>query len=147
MFKAIRSFGREIYNNYFSLDDALEQQIILKDVIDIFKKSSTPKESFKKEKKLLKILIILIHGRQQFLNAFESGIFPKRKHGEGRTCIQDHTAHVAKIFVRMVSNQKKLKILAPKQMLQWLAIALAQVQACNIFENLLNEICQIIYYL
>ena len=50
MFKAIRSFGREIYNNYFSLDDALEQQIILKDVIDIFKKSSTPKESFKKEK-------------------------------------------------------------------------------------------------
>ena len=35
-FKAIRSFGREIYNNDLSLDDALEQQIILKDVIDIF---------------------------------------------------------------------------------------------------------------
>ena len=35
-FKVIRSFGREIYNNDLSLDDALEQQIILKDVIDIF---------------------------------------------------------------------------------------------------------------
>ena len=90
-------------------------------------------------------MIVLIHGRQQVLNAFESGIFPKRKHGEGLTYIEDHTAHIAKIFVCMVFNHKQLKILAPKRMLQWLAIALAQVQACNIFENLLNEVCQIIY--
>ena len=33
MFKTIRSFGREIYNNDLSLDDALEQQIRLKDDI------------------------------------------------------------------------------------------------------------------
>ena len=64
MFKAIRSFGREIYNNYFSLDDALEQQIILKDVIDIFKKSTTPKESVKKEKKLLKMWLYLMEGKK-----------------------------------------------------------------------------------
>ena len=43
-FKTIRSFGREIYNNDLSLDDALEQQIRLKDDIDIFKESAKPKE-------------------------------------------------------------------------------------------------------
>ena len=119
----------------------MEQQIILKDVIDIFKKSTTPKESVKKEN------VTVLNGRQKVLNTFGSGIFLKRKHGEGRTCIQDHTAHVAKISDRMVFNHKQLNILAPKQMFQRLAIALAQVQACNIFENLLNEICQIIYSL
>ena len=40
-----------------------------------------------------------------------------------------------------------LKILPPKQMLQRLPIALAQVKAGNTFENLLNETRQIIYSL
>ena len=40
-----------------------------------------------------------------------------------------------------------LKILTPKQILQRLPIALAQVQAGNTSENLLNEIRQIIYSL
>ena len=38
-----------------------------------------------------------------------------------------------------------LKILTPKQMLQRLPIALAQVKAGNTSEKLLNEIRQIIY--
>ena len=41
----------------------------------------------------------------------------------------------------------RLKILTPKQMLQRLPIALAQVKAVNNSENLLNEIRQIIYSL
>ena len=50
------------------------------------------------------------------------------------------------------SQQKKtrgkgLKILISKQMLKRLPITLAQVKADNTFENLLNEIRQIIYYL
>ena len=40
-----------------------------------------------------------------------------------------------------------LKILTPKQMLQRLPTALAQVKASNNSENLLNEIRQIIYSL
>ena len=40
-----------------------------------------------------------------------------------------------------------LKIFTPKQMLQRLPIALAQVKAGNNSENLLNEIRQIIYLL
>ena len=42
---------------------------------------------------------------------------------------------------------KGLKILTPKQMLQRLPIALAQVKAGNNLESLLNEIRQIIYAL
>ena len=42
---------------------------------------------------------------------------------------------------------KGIKILTPKQMLQRLPIALAQVKSCNASENLLNEIRQIIYSL
>ena len=40
-----------------------------------------------------------------------------------------------------------LKILTPKQMLQKLSIALAQVKAGNNSESLLNEIRQIVYSL
>ena len=42
---------------------------------------------------------------------------------------------------------KGLKILTPKQMLQRLPIALAQIKAGNNSESLLNEIRQIVYYL
>ena len=50
-FKTIRSFGREIYNNNLSLDDATEQQMILKSNNDkIFKETTKPKESIKYEK-------------------------------------------------------------------------------------------------
>ena len=42
-------------------------------------------------------------------------------------------------------HEKGLKMLTPKQMLQRLPIALAQVKAGNTSENLLNEIRQMIY--
>ena len=42
---------------------------------------------------------------------------------------------------------KGLKILTPKQMLQRLPIALAQIKAGNNSESLLNEIRQIVYFL
>ena len=44
-------------------------------------------------------------------------------------------------------QEKGLKILIPKQMLQRLPIAFAQVKAGNTSENLLNKIRRIIYYL
>ena len=46
MFKTRRSFGREIYNDNLSLDDALEQKIF-----GIFKESTRPKQPVKKEQK------------------------------------------------------------------------------------------------
>ena len=51
------------------------------------------------------------------------------------------------IFPIKTRKGKGLKILTPKQMLQRLSIALAQVKAGNTSENLLNEIKQIIYSL
>ena len=45
------------------------------------------------------------------------------------------------------AERKGLKILTPKQMLQRLPIALAQVKAGNNSESLLNEIRQIVYSL
>ena len=67
----MRSFGREIYNKDLSLDDVLEQNIRLKDDIDIFIESTKPKESF-----------------------------PKRKQGKGLTSISDCLAKVSnrKVF-------------------------------------------------
>ena len=47
----------------------------------------------------------------------------------------------------LIKNKKVNKILTPKQMLQKLPIALAQVKAGNTYKNLLIEIRQIIYYL
>ena len=45
------------------------------------------------------------------------------------------------------TSGKGNNILTPKQMLQRLAISLAQVKAGNASENLLNEIRQIVYSL
>ena len=42
---------------------------------------------------------------------------------------------------------KELKVLTPKQILQRLPIALAQIKAGNNSESLLNEIRQIVYFL
>ena len=46
---------------------------------------------------------------------------------------------------RLQQNCKGLKILTPKQMFQRLPTILAQVKTGNIFQNLPNEIRQIIY--
>ena len=48
------------------------------------------------------------------------------------------------MFSSKEAQAERLKILTPKQMLQRLPIALAQVKAGNNSKNLLNEINQII---
>ena len=53
-----------------------------------------------------------------------------KRHSLGRAMVSDHK----------VSDRKHIKISTPKQMLQRLSIVLAQVNAGNISENLLNEI-------
>ena len=48
---------------------------------------------------------------------------------------------------RKATEEKGLKILTPKQMLQRLPIALSKIKAGNNSESLLNEIRQIVYSL
>ena len=68
-------------------------------------------------------------GREKIIDAFESKIFWIKSKGAGI----------------LNPNHSKLKILSPKQMLQRLPIALAQVKAGNNSKSLLNEIRQIVY--
>ena len=70
-------------------------------------------------------------GREKIPHAFESKIFSTKSKGAG-ILNPDHF---------------KLKVLAPKLMLQRLPIALAQVKAGNNSESLLNEIRQIVHSL
>ena len=65
------------------------------------------------------------------LNGFKSKIFLTKSEGSGI----------------LNTDHSKLKILTPKEMLQRLSIALAQVKEDNNSENLLNEIKQIVYSL
>ena len=65
---------------------------------------------------------------QKFLNFNKTQ--KTKRHSLGRAKVSDHK----------VSNRKHIKISTPKQMLQRLPIVLAQVNAGNISENLLNEI-------
>ena len=70
-------------------------------------------------------------GREKDLNAFESKTFLTKSKGVG--ILNPH--------------HSKFKILMPKQMLQRLPLALAQVKAGNNCGSLLNEIGQIVYSL
>ena len=71
----------------------------------------------------------LYNGREMVLNGFKSKIFLIKSKGSGILNI----------------DNSKLKILTPKQMIQRLPIALAQVKAGNKSESLLNEIRQIVH--
>ena len=73
----------------------------------------------------------LFDAREILLDGFESRIFLIKSKGLGV----------------LNTNQSKLKILTSKQMLQRLPIAIAQVNAGNNSENLLNEIRQVVYSL
>ena len=53
----------------------------------------------------------------------------------------------AKYKAKNNTSGKRLKILTPERMIQRLPIAFAQVQAGNNWQNILNEIRQIVYSL
>ena len=125
-YETIRSFGESIYAGKSSTDEAEQYQSNLLENIIEFNEKSRPrtKEGKDKKRNTYESAYVLYERRESTLNAFRSRIFPiKSTQGKG------------------------LKRLALKQMLQRLPIALAQVKAGNISENLLNEIRQIIYSL
>ena len=132
-FNTIRTFGEDIYDGKITLEEADEDQTDLADKINEFTKEERPKNYDKKQEKKIvtKNLRHFLNAREMVLNGFKSKIFLTKSTGTG---ILD-------------TDNSKLKILVPKQMLQRLPIALAQVKAGNNSENLLNEIQQIIYSL
>ena len=121
-FEAIRSFGNNICTGQISIDEAeMDQSNLIENKVGSNNKTR-PKKEDKRKKNFFDSISALYEGRELTLNAFRSGIF----------LVKD-------------TKGKGLKILTPKQMLQRLPIALAQVTTGNTSENLLNEIRQIIY--
>ena len=98
------------------------------------KKCETEKSRKKKQEKeavLKNLYNNFFEGREKILDAFQSKIFSIKFKGSDILNL-DHS---------------RLKLLTPKQMLQRLPIALAQVKAGNNSGNFLNEIRQIVYSL
>ena len=125
-FKTVRSFGDDIYNNRINLDEVGQEQSDLLDYLFDFN-SKTKLESKKgkiRKNDVFDSVRDLYKGRELVINTFKIGLFPlKSTTGTG------------------------LKILSPKQLLQRLPIALAQVKAGNNPEILLNKTKQIVYSL
>ena len=122
----IRKWEEKIKRKDLIIDGAeMDQRNLLENMVKFNNKSKTKtKEGKAKKQNTFDSVNTPYEGRELTLNAFRSGIFPiKATQGKG------------------------LKILTPKQVLQRLPIAIAQVKADNTFENLLNEIRQIIYSL
>ena len=96
------------------LEKANEYQTDLLAEIMSFKKhrNQAVKEKNEKKKLFFQNLYNFFEGREKILDAFESKIFSIKSKGSGI----------------LNPNHSKLKILTPKQMLQRLPIALAQVK-------------------
>ena len=126
IFKTIRSFADDIYSSKITINKADQEQSDLVEYIQNFNNKTRPKnkDDKKKKKNILNSVENLYYGRELVINAFKSGLFSLKS-----------------------TTGKGLKILTPKQMLQRLLMALAQVKAGNNLESLLNEIRQIVYSL
>ena len=129
-FQTIKTFGRDIYEGKTTFEIANEYQTNLLAQIMYFKWNTKPKSQEKKQEKeiVLKNFHHFFEGREKTLDPFESKIFLTK----------------SKVAGILNSDHSKLKVLRPKQMLQSLPIAVAQVKAGNNSESLLTEIRQIV---
>ena len=78
--------------------------------------------------------------KMKILNRFSMLITNEKEKGAPIILARVAKASNHKVSSPKVSDNSSLKILTPKQMLQRLPIALAQVKAGNTSENLLNEL-------
>ena len=125
-YERIRSFGDNNYTVKINIEEAeMNQSNLFKNMVEFNNKSRTRTiEGKDKKRDTYGSAYSLYEGCKLILNAFKSRIFLiKATKGEG------------------------LKILTPKQMLERLLIAFAQVKAGDASNNLLNEIRQVIYSL
>ena len=102
-FQTIKTFGRDIYEGNITLDEAnIEQDNLLRDIRN-FNSRTRPQNNMKIQEKniVLKNLFNFFEGREKLPNNFASKIFLIKSKGSGL----------------LNTNQSKLKILAPKQML------------------------------
>ena len=94
----------------------------------------------------------LLRENQMLINATRKGIFPVRNIDDddpekAMSGTPTTLSIVLGISPKRSTQGKKIKILSPKQVLQRLPIAIAQVQARNTSANLLNKISHFFYSL
>ena len=114
-----------------TINNALKEQINLKDEIHIFKESTKPKNRDQKEKQALtsENAKRLLRGRPNVPNGFESEIFlRKNRHNE-------KDVQVCQLTQKVSSDHTRIKILTYKQM----PIVLVQVKAGKRSEYLQNK--------
>ena len=116
-FRKIRTLGRDVHEGKITLEEAGVDQTNLLNDIRNFKNNTRPQNDKKKQEKevVLKNLHNFSEAREIFLNGFESRISLIKSKGSGH----------------LNTDHSKLQILAPKQMLRRLPIALSQVKAAN----------------
>ena len=109
-FQTIRSLGDSTFNGKTKISEADKKQSnILKNILELNSKANTKRKADKKKKSILfESINPFYEGWELTVNAFKNG-----------TCLLKP------------SQDKWLKILTPKQMLQRLPIDLAQVKAGN----------------
>ena len=143
-FKKMRVFGNKIRNSSINISMANDEQHDLSKHIREFKSKTRPQSS--KSKRLRQDVInsamALLKEREMVFKAFESGIFLKPEELK-----QSEQSSDSNIPIFTPKEETGLKILTPKQMTQRLPTALAQVNAGNNSESLLNEIRKIVYSL
>ena len=98
-----------------------------------FKNKTGPQKNkrIQEKKNVLKCLYKFFESTEKVLDGFDIKIFSIKSKG---SCL-------------LSTDRSKLNILIPKQILEILLIALAQVKAGNNSKNVLNEIRPIVYFL
>ena len=119
----------KIKNNQIKFDDALKKQKLFLNKLNDVKMGRKTSE----QKEVITNLENFYKSREEVFNFFRD--YTKMMFDSNYKAKQD------------VTKVTGLKILTPKQMLQRLPIALAQLKAGNNSENLLNEIRQIVFSL
>ena len=159
----IHVFGNDIKNNFINMSmENAEQNHLAKHIRELKSKTRPQDRNLKRVKKdILNSAMTLLKGREMVFKDFESGIFLKSKKlqqseqsnqsssddkytslklgNDLNTSSNDFSSDLD-IPLFTPKNGTGLKILTPKQMLQRLPIALAQVKAGNTLKHLLNEI-------
>ena len=128
-FKGPRHIFKRIYNGDILLDDIEKEQIELKRDLGHIKQGD-PRDKSEEQKKTIDNIKNLYNSREEVVTMFN-----------------DYARNMSRNIYDSKQEGTGLKILTPKQMLQILPIALAQIQAGNNSQSLLNEIRQIVYSL
>ena len=120
---------KSIRNGDILLEDIEKEQIELERDLGRIKQGD-PRDKSEEQKKTINNIKNLYNSRQEVFKMFN-----------------DYAKNMSRNIYESKQGGKGLKILTPKQILQRLPIALAQIKAGNNSRSLLNEIRQIVYSL